>query len=175
MAMVFWLLKVFSRSSGLSPIRLFWKTPRNSSEAPASGGTFAPWPILHQAWTIEQPSSNIFVTPAAVVPLKIQVKDDLVIRDLRLVYTRSDHSDEGELVVPLFSGPDRVPPAPGVTFATSSDLGESRVIRHDWRLAAFNLVPGTRVLLHARASDYRPQVGQTPVARQITIITEAEF
>ena len=144
------------------------------------GGTDERWdiravPDTPPSVTIEQPASNIFVTQEAVVPIRVLVKDNLAIRDVVLIYTRSDHSDEGELVIPLFTGREQVAPAPGVTLATGTDLGESHVVEHDWRLADLRLALGTQILLHARASDYRPQTGQTPVARQITIITEAEL
>ncbi|MGE0609953.1 MAG: hypothetical protein AB7O62_22880, partial [Pirellulales bacterium] len=59
---------------------------------------------------IEQPAANGYVTADADVPLKIAAKDDLAIRDVSLVYLRSDQSEAGPLTLELFRGPEKTPP-----------------------------------------------------------------
>ncbi len=124
--------------------------------------------------SLEQPAHNLFVTPEAVVPLRILVKDDLAVHDLTLVYTRSDRSEHGEFSRQLYRGPPRVPPN-SEGGLSSSETGESRVVEHRWDLAKLELPPGTELAVAARAADYLPQVGQTVAPRRITVITAAQL
>ncbi|MFH1268474.1 MAG: DUF4175 family protein, partial [Planctomycetota bacterium] len=58
--------------------------------------------------SIEQPSGNVFVTPQAVVPLRVAAKDDLAIHRMELVFSRSDRPEEDDLFVkrfPVYEGP----------------------------------------------------------------------
>lgn len=63
-----------------------------------AGGGDARWEIAAvpdqpPSVAIERPSANVYVTPEAVVPLRIAAKDDLVIRRVALVCRREVHSD----------------------------------------------------------------------------------
>ena len=76
----------------------------------------APCPTLPPTVAIEDPAGNVFVTPQAVLPLRIVVKDDLAIWDVVLVFTRSDRPGAPPWRVPLYAGPPHVPAgqAPGL-------------------------------------------------------------
>jgi Domain of unknown function (DUF4175) len=123
---------------------------------------------------IEQPKANIFVTPAAVVPLRILVKDDLAIHQIALVYLRSDRSDKGEIVQLLADGPAKISPQRVAAISVDNPQGESRLVEHGWNLAALELKPGMQVMFHATATDYRPQTGQSS-PRRLSIISAAEL
>jgi len=125
--------------------------------------------------TFEQPSTNLFVTPQAEVPLRMLVKDDLAIRDVELVFLRSDRSDEGEQVLRLYGGPQEVPVSPDQPSLGAAGAGESRLVQYQWNMQDLDLTPGTTLTVHARASDYAGQQGQSVAPRQITIIDTAQF
>jgi hypothetical protein len=130
-------------------------------------------PDAAPAVLIEQPAANVYVTPSAVVPLKITVKEDLAIKDVDLRFTRTDRTDVGEFIVPLYLGPDRAAaPADGAR-------GESRTLEYAWDLAQpdqswSGLKPGVVVRFLSTARDYKPQAGQS-TPRQLTIITPEEL
>ena len=121
--------------------------------------------------TIEEPLANVFVTADAVVPIKITAKDDLALRDVALHYLRSDRSEQGEIVELLYTGPPQV--APPAAEARTFE-GQTLPVEHLWELAALGLEPGLQITFHATASDYLPQVGQSP-ARRLLIITPEEL
>jgi len=143
-----------------------------------TGGSTDRWDILAVAdqpptVAIQQPDGNLMVTTGATVPLKILAKDDITLRTVGLVYTRSDHSELGEIVEPLFTGPE--PPPKTVPLGPSGLLpGAMREIAYSWDLATLHLPPGTQLLLTATATDYVPQKGVSP-PRRITIITPQEL
>jgi len=121
--------------------------------------------------SIEQPGANVFVTRDAVVPLRINVKDDLAVHEVMLHYNRSDRTDVEDFQVALFTGPEKV--APSKT-GLSGLAGDSRVVEHDWELAPLDLKPGTQLAFFAAAADYLPQIGRSP-ARRLTIISRREL
>ncbi len=116
---------------------------------------------------IEQPTANLFVTPRAVVPIRVAAKDDLAIRDVALVFRRGE--SEPERVLPLFSGPKQPPRQPG-----PNPAGDSRTVDYRWDLAALDLKPGTQLTFYATASDYRPQTGKSD-PRRLAIVTPDEL
>jgi hypothetical protein len=122
---------------------------------------------------IEQPTSNLFVTARADVPLRLLVKDDIAIARVDLQITRSLESETADLTVPLFVGPEKVPAQPEHGTAIPRD-GETRAVDYTWELAPLNLKPGTQLTLSAVASDYLPQSATSP-QRRITIITPVEM
>lgn len=122
---------------------------------------------------LEVPGSDIFVTADAEVPIEVLVKDDLAIRQIELRYLRSDRSQEGEQVIELYTGPEKVPPTPADQ-PLPLDSGDSRPAEYRWQLAALELPPRTQITLYAAASDYQPQVGQSQ-PRRLTIITPEEL
>ncbi len=126
----------------------------------------------------QRPADDLYVTPQAVVPIELAVKDNLAVERVELVYQRSDRS-EAELErqpteppVELYRGPE----SPATTAGKAADeTGESRVVAHDWNLAPLELPPGAQMTLHAAAADYRPGVGRTAMPRRLSIITAEEL
>ncbi|MCG8449292.1 MAG: hypothetical protein MI725_06905 [Pirellulales bacterium] len=114
----------------------------------------------------EQPLSDLTVTPAAELPLVVTAQDDLAVQNVELVYRRTDRSEEGNLSLPLWRGPDRV---------ESSDALRLRRVEFLWQLAPLELKPGSVVELHARASDYQPAPGQTTYPLRISIVTPSDM
>lgn len=129
---------------------------------------------LAPAVTLEEPAANIFVTPQAVVPLKISVKDDLAIKQIAFYYSRSDKSDVGEESLVLYAGPPQIE-RPSAR-RPDGDLagGESRTLEHRWELAPLELKPGVQLVVYAAAADYRPLVGESQ-PRRLTVITTNEL
>lgn len=129
---------------------------------------------LAPAVTLDEPAANIFVTPQAVVPLKISVKDDLAIKQIAFYYSRSDKSDVGEESFSLYAGPPKVERRAARQPAGDLTGGESRALEHRWELAPLELKPGVQLIVYAAASDYRPLVGQSQ-PRRLTVITTNEL
>ena len=122
--------------------------------------------------TIEKPPGNLFVTANAVVPLRIIAKDDLDLADVELRYIRSDRSEQGELVESLFEGPPA--PTPHDEQNATMPEGHTLSLEHNWDLSAFGLEAGAQLTFHATASDYLPQIGQSP-ARRLLIVSAEEL
>jgi hypothetical protein len=124
-------------------------------------------PDVPPSVSVEHPRGNVYVTAEATVPIALAVKDDLAIRDVSLIYLRSDMSDQGDHLVPLYEGPAQAA-------ADRSEMGESRRVEYRWQLGSLGLKPGTQLTFHAVAHDYLPQIGQSQPGR-ITIITADEL
>ena len=80
------------------------------------GGSDDRWEILAvpdapPAVHIEKPNADLFVTPQAVVPIRVSAKDDLALRDVALVFRLAESKPEQSL--PLFSGPRQPPQQSG--------------------------------------------------------------
>ena len=143
-----------------------------------SGGADSRWdiravPDLPPSVRIEQPTSNLFVTPRAVVPLRAVVKDDLAIHDVTLVVARSDQPQQEGSVKILFSGPPSAAPRAASALA-DPDASDRRLIEHRWDLEELKLAPGTQVTFHVAATDYKPQTGKSE-PRRLSIITAEEL
>jgi len=123
----------------------------------------------------ERPVEHTFATHAAVVLLRIVVKDDLAIHTIELRYSRSDRSQQEAVSIPLHRGPDEVPTAEVGGLSRDQPLGESRVVQYAWDLATLeDLAPGTQLTYHIVAADYKPQDSQS-LARRLTVITPDEL
>lgn len=127
---------------------------------------------------IDGPEAALYVTPEASVPLRIAAHDDLALRSVQLQLARSDRTQGGEDVLPLYQGPPSVPPPPS-TEGTSShwlpdDQGDSQSADMLLELAPLELAPGTEVTLTAVAVDYRGQQGAGP-PRKLLVITPADL
>jgi len=120
--------------------------------------------------TTTRPPANIFVTPAAVVPVEVAVADDLAIHEIGLRYSRTDQTDVEQPPIPILNGP--------ADFAAPRSNGlpksDDRRVTHDWDLGPLALTPGTHINLIAFASDYLPQEG-TSTERRLSIITPEEL
>ncbi len=143
------------------------------------GGQEARWEIRAVAdappsVAIERPTSNLFVTPRAVVPLRIVAKDDLAIQAVTLLFSRSDQPQAAAVELPLDRGPPRVAPQAVGGFSGDARPAEPRVIQYRWDIAALGLPPGSQVAFHATAADYKPQTGKSE-PRRLTVITPEEL
>lgn len=130
------------------------------------------------AW--QSPVEDIYVTPGALIPVALVVKDNLAIRNVELLYDRSDWSEaEREREAPraritLYEGPE-TPVVHTTDSVASIPRGETRVIEHPWDLTHLSLPVGAEISIFAEATDYRPGTAKTDVARRITIITREEL
>jgi hypothetical protein len=131
-------------------------------------------PDLEPTVTIEEPGTNIFVTPQGEVSLKIAVKDDVAIHAIALHFNRSDRTDVEEFSVPLYRGEDHAPRLTESGLLLGGKLGESRIVAHRWLLPELDPKPGVQLTFWATAADYLPQTGKS-TPRRITIITPAEL
>ena len=122
---------------------------------------------------IEEPNANVFVTPEAVVPLRVTAKDDLAVRSVTLEFSRSDRADQPDDLLPLFAGSEQVPPQ-SQGLSDSGRLGETRVVARDWQLAGLKLAPGVQITFRAVAADYLPQTAKSD-ERRLVIITPEEL
>ena len=116
-------------------------------------------PTVH----IEKPNANLFVTPQAVVPIRVSAKDDLALRNVALVFRLAESSPEQSLAALLRlrrsrrNSPSQPPPATAAS------------IDYRWDLAPLNLQPGAQVTFYATADDYRPQTGKSDPRRLIVV------
>ncbi len=124
---------------------------------------------------IEQPAATVFVTPRAVVPLRVSAKDDLAIRRIALVLQPPDGLEETQpdREISLHEGPDQVEPRPGGGLS-NTESGENRLIETRWELVDLKLQPGSQLTFLVTASDYRPQTGKSQ-PRRLVIITPEEL
>ena len=120
---------------------------------------------------VEQPGANLFVTPSAIVPLKIVAKDDLAIKGVSLHFSRSGTTETADSVVPLFAGPERVTMA---EVGLAGGGGETRVVQQPWEIGPLDLKPGSQVTFYASADDYLPQSGRS-TERRLIVITPQEL
>ena len=123
---------------------------------------------------LDRPIGTLFVTPSAVVPLKLTVRDDLAIHQVILHYLRSDQTDEGEKTVELYAGPAKVAGLASADSIAMVSGAESKVIEHEWDLGPLALSPGVQLTMTASASDYRPQTSMSQAVR-IVVLTPGEF
>jgi len=144
-----------------------------------TGGSDARWEIRAVAdaspsVAIEQPASNAYVTPEAVVPLRVAAKDDLAVHRVELEFSRSDRPEDESALLPLYAGPEQVEPqAAGLSGGVA--LGHNLVTPpYDWQLSELGLEPGVQVTFHATATDYRPGSGKSE-PRRLTVITAEEL
>ncbi len=141
-----------------------------------TGGSDDRWEIraIHDpppTVTIEQPTANLFVTPRAVVPLRVAAKDNLAIRSMALMFRRSD--SEPEAARPLWTSAATARPEQPPEDQEMPE-GDRRVVEDRWDLGPLGLKPGARVTFYATATDYQPQTGKSE-PRSLTIITAEEL
>jgi len=94
-------------------------------------GDIDAWPQV----SLQQPATDLMVTPDAEVPLEVEAQDDLGIRTLRLAWLRNDEPQE---TLPLF------------------EYAELRTETHEtasWKLSEWKLSPGDRVVFRIEALD----------------------
>jgi hypothetical protein len=128
--------------------------------------------------TIARPAGDLFVTPGAVVPLLVVARDDLALRDVSLVVSRgkavpaAGSATQKDSPIELYQGPPHAPPrAPG---GAEGESGQRQEIAYRWELGPLGLTPGTQVVYHAAACDYKPQTGKSEL-RRLSVITVEEL
>lgn len=123
-------------------------------------------PDLPPAVRIVQPAKDLEVVPAAKVPLVVEAVDELAVHEIKLVYLRSDRSDEGEQSVSLWQ-------ASSEQRDTSSP--SSKRVEFLFDLQPLALATGTLVELRAQAVDAKSAVGQSQRALRLTVLSEDEL
>ena len=130
-------------------------------------------PVQHGAPTVslDQPDAFLQVTPDARLRLEGNVADLLAIHWIQLRYHRSDQSDQPEKVIELFRGPPRVAAAPSSGIHQLSEQADRREIQFDWDLSTLDqLRPGTQIVFHLAAANYKPLENQS-TSHRLSIIT----
>ncbi len=132
--------------------------------------------------TVEAPQQDVFVTPQANVPVRTLVKDQLAIRDVSLVYLRSDDSAAGAKRISLYEAPQREQKTeaknPAVDDIGSLDgEGHRELIAYPWELAKLDppLAEGTIITVHVEANDFLPQVGQSQPPLRIHVVSREDL
>ncbi len=153
--------------------------------------------------TIELPETDLLVTPVAVVPFIVRVRDDLGVRSAALTYEypkdarttvgeepEQPRPDEGD-VLELIKRPNVEPNTltanfrPGAESVTDQiplfegeDRPEQVAPELDWDLAPFGWLPGTRIVVRAEATDWFDLNGESHIGlsnpRTLTIVTPEE-
>ncbi len=113
-----------------------------------------------------EPTTSLSVTPEAKVGLVVAVSEDLAIRDVELLTSRSDLSEQGEQSIPLFHGPENVP---------ESNAPRQLRLEHLLLLEPLSLQPGSVVEIHVRASDYQVEVGQTRYPVRLLVVSQEDL
>lgn len=123
--------------------------------------------------TMDRPAMDQYVVPQATVAVSVGAKDNLAVRDISLTFLRSDESDKDRQRIELYRGPAE-PPRHDVTSLALLEA-DRHTVEHTWDLSPLGLSPGTFLALHAQASDYQGEIGQTPLPRNIYIVSLAEL
>jgi hypothetical protein len=156
-------------------------TGEDSLAAMVSSGTLKVQPDAPPTVSWQRPTGDLYITSTAIVPIKVQAKDDIGIAYIELKYERSDRSKEKnasetinatESKIELFRGPEK---AVANTSSTDGARGESRIAEFSWDLAPLQLPVGANLILHAEAADYRPGVGRTASPRRLVVISADEL
>ncbi len=111
-----------------------------------------------------EPTEDLFLLPNATVPLVVHAHDNLALRQIDLLYQRSDRPAPDPQRLPLWHAPD--PPNEPTRQIQKTDA---------WQLANLSLPPGTTLDLRAQATDAQPSIGQTPRTLRLTIVTEQQL
>lgn len=125
------------------------------------------------AVALEQPRAHGHVTAQASVVIRVRVADDLAVRRVSLVYSRSDKSDQPPAEVVLFEGPAAWQSAAD-SLPEPNPNPEPRYIDHRLDLAPLELPAGAELTILAAATDYRPQSADTQPKR-LTVVPLADL
>ncbi|NLE39201.1 MAG: hypothetical protein GX621_14355 [Pirellulaceae bacterium] len=117
--------------------------------------------------TIERPSDTVFVTPGAILPVRVTAQDDLGLRRVGLVIEATDAPGVSTpRTIWLHENPRGMPPV------VDAAEGQRRTVDHRWNLAEMGLAPGARLTFHAMAEDYLPQSGKSESRRVVVVRPE---
>ncbi len=131
-------------------------------------------PDLPPTVIIQRPTSNLVVTPQAVVPLVIRANDDLALARVGLMMSRSDRPQEPpvEVLPPPYQGPAHVKPAKISGLSDEARPPQPMTISYRWELAELKLPPGSQVAFFATATDYHGQTTKSEPRRLIVVTPE---
>jgi len=117
-----------------------------------------------------KPIEDLTLVPHATLPLVIEANDAFSLREIQLVYQRSDQLQAGEQRLPLWHALEEQ----GKRQAEIKDVRQQRV-EFVWQLEPLLFVPGCVVEIRAEASDYLPQIGQTDPTLRLHIVSESQL
>lgn len=118
---------------------------------------------------IEQPSADLYVTPQALVPMRVTAKDDLAVAAIDLVFQLSESDAENASPAAVYRGPARAPAQPA--FSPASTLPP---VDYRWDLAPLRLAPKAILTYHVEARDYAGAVGHSST-RRLAVVTAEEL
>ncbi|HLJ10998.1 MAG TPA: hypothetical protein VKU82_07410 [Planctomycetaceae bacterium] len=98
---------------------------------------------------IELPASDAQVTADAVVPVRTMAKDDLGLKEIRLVYKLEPATEDGEVAILLSQ------------FA-EDELPLAHTAEHLWNIADLKPGLGTKIVFHTEATDEFDLAGEFP-------------
>ncbi|MDA0587035.1 MAG: hypothetical protein O2820_00945 [Planctomycetota bacterium] len=148
----------------------------------------------------EEPNGDLLVTPTARVDFRVVAKDDLALKDVRLVYDAQlgvefsprfpeppdQDEDSGPLDLVKRDAPESVPVAQSrgessqqgeFILYDATDSPEILTLDFDWNLTPHDFSPGTRIVVIAQATDWydlgEPHIGQSN-PRTLTVVSPEE-
>ncbi|NOY43065.1 MAG: hypothetical protein GXP26_14675 [Planctomycetes bacterium] len=113
-----------------------------------------------------EPTGKLSVSPTAIVPVVVTAQDDLAVRDVQLVYRRTDRLQKNNQRLTIYKGPE---------IAMSPPAGRQQRAEHRWHLETLGLKVGAVLEVHAQASDYRPATGKTDTPLRLQIVSVEEL
>ncbi|MEN6459616.1 MAG: hypothetical protein ABFC63_11885 [Thermoguttaceae bacterium] len=139
------------------------------------GGEEDRWPIQALADAapraqIEQPAANLFVTPRAVVPIRVAAQDDLALRNVTLVFRAGDAGPERSVLLWASEGGHVRDRGAG----QGGDAGDRRTIEYRWDLSGLELRPGIELTFQAVAMDDSPGTGRS-VLHRLRVVSPNEL
>ncbi len=132
--------------------------------------TVEPDPPPSVSW--RHPAGTIYVLPSAALPLAVQVKDNLAVQNVKLVYERNDRSESErrnyptEPAIEIYRGPEQ----PRAREKAVPGDGENRLVEFTWDLTSLKVPPGAQLTVNAEAQDYRPGTGRTASPLKVFVI-----
>ncbi len=112
-----------------------------------------------------EPIEDLVVLPGAAVPLVVEASDELALREINLLYHRSDQPQDNEKRVQLWKA----------SADSSAGVVRKQQVGHVWSMAALTLRPGTVIQLHAEASDAKPSSGRTTRALRLNVVSDEQL
>ncbi|WP_339727300.1 hypothetical protein [uncultured Gimesia sp.] len=128
---------------------------------------------------LEDPQTDLQVTPAAQIPLTVSIQDDLKVASALIRYQKSSRGETLSRALRT----DRETQTFPLPFNSQSS-SEQLILNHIWNLADLSLAEGDRIIFRAEATDdYQPatpKIGEnspeetrvgTSISRVLTIVT----
>lgn len=87
---------------------------------------------------IDLPASDLQVTPEVTLPVRTIARDDMGVKEIRLMFRREEDEAAKAATIRLFGGESRP---------------KEQTVDYVWNLADLNLTDGTRIVFHTEATD----------------------